>query len=82
MEYQPCPAPWFQKFSEQKAAAEVLGCPVPDVDKYPLEWKARALAYSRVMEKVKPFLEDRAEQKARTKANERRIMKQVLGKRE
>ena len=77
----PCPAPWFQKFSEQKTAAEVLGCPVPEVDKYPLRWKVTALAYSKVMESAKPFLEETAERKARTMMKERSIMKNVLGKR-
>lgn len=72
--FAPCPAPWFAEFSALKTAAEVLNCPVPEVNKYPATWRGKALAYSRVMEKAKPGLEAIAEQRAKDKQTAKNLL--------
>lgn len=71
----PCPAPWFAEFSSLITAAEVLKCPVPEVDKYGAIWKLKALAYSKVMEEAKPGLERIAKARAKDQSDSEQLMR-------
>jgi hypothetical protein len=75
----PCPAPWFSEFSTLKSAAEQLRCKVWEVDTVPVKWKAKALAYAKVLEKAKPALDRIAEQRAEQKQKEREMRKRNGG---
>lgn len=55
----------------------MLGVPVTEIDAVPMRMRMEALAYAKVMEKVKPFLEEETSRRVRTKQEERAMMEKA-----
>ena len=69
----PCPAPWFETFSQWQTIAEELKCDVPSAREADAELQQMALKAALVKQKSRPSLEIRAEQQAEQKSREREM---------